>query len=192
MHEPGQSSIVAFDGFALAHIDEPGIRQLIAWRSDPEVYEWYGGRPADAAEIRAEIAEEAGIVTPCTITLDGRPIGFLQFYEYTVEEWRAAVGLDPAEADVWGIDLFLAGEADRNRGLGTRLMRGVVRFLAAERGARRVLIDPHLANPRAIRCYTKAGFRPVRVLLDHEEHAGEMRDALLMEWIGNQESDQPR
>lgn len=171
-----------FDGFSLVPLDEAGVDLLIRWRADSEVYEWYGGRPGDPATIRSEIAAESGLVNPCLVEFEGRSIGYLQFYPYVVADWRSAVGLAEDERDVWGIDLFLAAEADRNRGLGTRLLRGTLEFLAAEHGARTVLIDPHLANPRAIRCYKKAGFRALRVLLDHEQHGDEMRDALLMEW----------
>jgi len=42
--------------------------------------------------------------------------------------------------------------------------------------ARKVVLDPHVTKPRAIRCYEKWGFRKVKLLPRHELHEGERRD----------------
>ncbi len=175
------SALTPFDGFDLRVITEADLPLLARWHADRQVYEWWEGRPLSEEEVRAEYVDNDEPVTCCLVHLDGRPIGYLQFYRYEVAEWRAAVGLGEGE-DAWGIDLFLAEEADRGRGVGTRLLAGTLARLSQERGASLVLIDPHLDNPRAIACYRKAGFVARRVLPAHEERAGVLRDALLMAW----------
>ena len=47
--------------------------------------------------------------------------------------------------------------------------------------ARRVILDPHQNNPRAVRAYQKAGFRIIKPLPAHELHEGVMEDCWLME-----------
>ncbi|OFW53874.1 MAG: hypothetical protein A2V75_06870 [Actinobacteria bacterium RBG_16_70_17] len=175
------SALTPFDGFDLRVITEADLPLLAGWHADRQVYEWWEGRPLSEEEVRAEYVDNDEPVTCCLVHLDGRPIGYLQFYRYEVAEWRAAVSLGEGE-DAWGIDLFLAEEADRGRGVGTRLLAGTLARLSQERGASLVLIDPHLDNPRAIACYRKAGFVARRMLPAHEERAGVLRDALLMAW----------
>ena len=46
--------------------------------------------------------------------------------------------------------------------------------------ARIVTTDPRVANPRAVRCYEKAGFERVRIVPYHEFHEGEWCECWLM------------
>jgi ribosomal protein S18 acetylase RimI-like enzyme len=57
-----------------------------------------------------------------------------------------------------GVDLVVA-PGFRRRGLGRRLVEGLVQRLAA-RGAPRLLIDVAAANPRAQAAFRRMGFRP--------------------------------
>jgi RimJ/RimL family protein N-acetyltransferase len=173
--------IADFDGFRLTRVGQSDLDLLAHWRSDPEVYLWYGGEPPSVDYLREHFVEEKDVVTHCIVHHDQAPLGFLQFYRYDDPEWRARVGLDD-DAEAWGIDLFIANPADRDCGLGTRLVAGTARWLALEHGAPLVLIDPHVDNLRAVRAYQKAGFETIRLLPDHEEHAGQMKDAWLMAW----------
>lgn len=169
-----------FDGFELEPLTESHIRLLGRWHADPQVYVWWEGRPLSEAEIRAQYLDRDDGAEPCLVRFEGRPVGFLQFFPI-VGDWRRAVGLPDGE-EAWGLDLFLAEEADRGRGLGTRLVRGVLARLAQERGASLVLIDPLIDNPRAIACYRRAGFQEAGPLPHHEEHGRVAKDALLMAW----------
>ncbi len=175
------SALTPFDGFELRVVTPADLPLLAQWHADPQVHEWWEGRPLSEEELRTEYVTGNEPITRCLVYRQGRPIGYLQFFRYEVAAWRTAVGLGEDE-DAWGIDLFIADRADRGRGLGTRLLAGTVARLAEERGTSLVLIDPHVDNPRAIACYRKAGFLPRAVLPAHEERAGVLRDALLMAW----------
>jgi aminoglycoside 6'-N-acetyltransferase len=175
------SALAPFDGFDLQVLTPEDLPVLARWHANPQVYRWWEGVPLAQEQVRARYLDSPEPVTRCLVYGEGRPLGYLQFFRYEVADWRAAVGLGENE-DAWGIDLFLADEADRGRGLGARLLAGTLARLAEERGATLVLIDPLLDNPRAINCYRKAGFTPRRVLPSHEEQAGVRKDALLMAW----------
>jgi len=174
--------VMAFDGFTLIPMAADDLPQIVKWRNRPEVHNWYGGRAGTADEVRTRHLESTDPVTRCIVHLDGEPIGFLQFYEY-IEKWKPAIDLKTDE-EAWGIDLYLGEPRLHGRGIGTRLVRGVAERLVSEHGAARVLIDPHVGNVAAIRCYQNAGFRKTRLMPSYERVRGEWRDAWLMEWTG--------
>jgi aminoglycoside 6'-N-acetyltransferase len=154
------------------------------WLTDERVLEFYGGRdrPVTAEAARAEYVEhtpDGARTTACVIELDEEPIGYLQFYRWA--DWPEAasqIGLD--DRDAFGIDLFI-GEPDRwNRGIGTRVIEVVARYLFDDRGASALTLDPLTTNARAIRAYEKAGFRKQRIVRDTDLHEGERRDLWLM------------
>ena len=174
-------SVMSFGGFDLVPITQADVPQIVAWRSRPEVHEWYGGRPVTGEEIRSRHLESGDPTTRCIVHLESRPIGHLQFYEY-ITEWRPAIGLGPEDDGVWGLDVYLGEPELHGRGIGTRLVRGVAECLVSDHGARSVVIDPHVGNHAAVRCYEKAGFRKVRLLPSYERIRGEWKDAWLMEW----------
>lgn len=85
-------------------------------------------------------------------------IGFIQSYQavaFHADGWW----LDERDAGVYGIDQFLANAEELGRGLGTAMVRSFVATLFADASVTRVQTDPDPTNGRAVRCYTKAGFR---------------------------------
>jgi aminoglycoside 6'-N-acetyltransferase len=168
--------------------DELGDYEVMSkWLSDPRVLEFYEGRdhPMALQQIQAEYApyirgEED--LTPCVIMLQSAAIGYMQFY-LVGEESRNSYGLaaDECLEAVYGIDQFIGEVSCWNRGLGRRSISLLLEYLFQTKGARKVILDPHVTNLRAIRCYEKCGFRKVKVLAAHELHEGVLRDAWLME-----------
>lgn len=146
---------------------EPGdAGELERLHRTPEVFRWWG-EPDPSFPF-----EQDSDTTFLAITLDGAPVGWIQFDEEPDPDSRHA-----------SIDLFVGPEHHR-RGLGSEAIRTVMRHLVEERGHHRITIDPSVDNAAAIACYTGVGFRPVGV-----RHAawrdpdGVWRDDLLMEWV---------
>jgi aminoglycoside 6'-N-acetyltransferase len=128
--------------------DLPLVRRWLAephvaeWWHDPETFEFVSG-DLDHPDMAQFI-----------VTLDGRPIGYLQCYR--MSEWHNGFG--PQPAGTRGIDQFI-GEADVvGRGHGSAFIRVFIEGLL-KNGVPRVVIDPRPTNPRAIRAYEKAGCR---------------------------------
>ncbi len=159
-------------------------QSLTSWLQNPKILEYYGGRdqtyPLTAVKAEfAPAAKAAKGTVPFIIEFLQRPVGYLQ---YSL--------ISPAEAQEYGfggdeiiigLDLFIGAAELFGCGLGRRALRCMLSYLFDELGAHRVIIDPHTDNLRAIRSYTAAGFRKVRLLPQHELHEGRRVDCWLME-----------
>lgn len=137
----------------------------------PEVARWW--RPRSPAELLAAIADDE--LAAWVVEVDGEVVGFVLAYEESDPEFRHA-----------GLDLFLHPDA-HGRGLGRDVVRTVVRHLV-DSGHHRVVIDPAVANERAITTYEAVGFRRVGVLRrywwDHVE--GRWADGLLLDLMADE------
>jgi aminoglycoside 6'-N-acetyltransferase len=147
---------------------------LAKWLTDTRVLEFYEGRdnPFPIDRIKEKYAPRvlgSENVVPCLLVFQSAPIGYAQFYPI------------PEEAGVFGIDQFIGEAGLWNRGLGTHAVSLLLQYLFRVKGARKVIVDPHVTNARAIRCYEKCGFRKVKLLPRHELHEGSLRDSWLME-----------
>jgi acetylornithine deacetylase len=150
------------------------------------VLEWVHGRdrPYSIEAVRAEYAPgvlESEGISGCIIEHGAEPVGFIQFYE--AGPCAAEYGFAPDDdlSHVWACDLWIGVPELWGTGVGTAAVHAVVDHLFVSRSARRVLIDPRVANERAVRAYEKVGFRRVRVLPAHEHHEGADWDNWLME-----------
>jgi len=109
------------------------------------------------------------------VIVDDEVAGVLQFHEETDPGYRHA-----------GIDITL-GDRFQERGLGTRALRRLIRYLIDERGHHRMTIDPSVHNPRAIHVYEKVGFKPVGVMRKYERDIhGRWSDGLLMDLLAEE------
>jgi aminoglycoside 6'-N-acetyltransferase len=148
----------------LAEADAAELRRILA---TPDVARWW-----DAPEDDFPARDDPDSVR-LTIEVDGRVAGMVQYWEETDPKYRHA-----------GIDLFL-DPAVHGRGIGTEVVRRMVRTLIDERGHHRITIDPAESNAAAIRAYEKAGFRRVGVMRRYERDAdgSGWHDGLLMEFV---------
>ncbi|HEY3828382.1 MAG TPA: GNAT family protein [Solirubrobacteraceae bacterium] len=152
----------------LAQGDEP---ELLRIHKTPEVVRWWDA-PAE------HFPWDEPQSTRLTILVDGAIAGLAQYWEEPEPKYRHA-----------GIDLFL-DPALHGRGLGTEVVRRVVRHLIVEHGHHRITIDPAHANVAAIRAYEKTGFRTVGVMRQAERDTDGRgwHDALLMELLAGEQT----
>lgn len=148
------------------------IPALAAIRATPEVHtRWRGGDDLLAAVT--EDLDEPG-TTSLVIELDGATVGAVQ--------WSAEEDPDYRHA---GIDIYV-DPAVHGRGVGTDAVRTLAGHLTRDLGHHRLVIDPAADNAPAIRCYAKAGFRPVGIMRDYERGPdGSWHDGLLMDLLAD-------
>ncbi|MWB76924.1 GNAT family N-acetyltransferase [Pseudooceanicola sp. 216_PA32_1] len=149
---------------------------LHGWMQRPHWREWWGDPDEELAHVR-DMVEGRDSTEPYLIDMDGTPEGYIQMWHIAdnrVEPWLTqAPWLLDLPDDAVGIDLSLADPSRLSRGTGTAVL---TRFVAdlRKRGFGCIIIDPDPANLRAVRAYTKAGFRPVPAL------EGRTGDSLVM------------
>jgi aminoglycoside 6'-N-acetyltransferase len=148
------------------------VDRLAEILGEPEIVRWWGDEdPAVGARQLLGATDEVGFV----IEVGGEVAGSIQYYEENDEMYRHA-----------GMDIFLAA-AYQNRGLGSETLRLLARHLFEERGHHRLIIDPAVANERAIRTYERVGFRSVGVMRRYERGPdGVWRDGLLMDMLAGE------
>ena len=156
---------------------------LAKWLSDPEVLQYYEGRdnPFDLAKVNEKFYNCDENEMKCMVEFDSVEIGYIQYYELD-EETRNHYGYFDAASKIYGMDQFIGDTTFWNRGIGTALVKSMVKFLVEQKQAELVVMDPQTWNERAIRCYEKCGFTKVRILPKNELHEGEYRDCWLIEY----------
>jgi aminoglycoside 6'-N-acetyltransferase len=129
--------------------------------------EWWG-----PAGDRDDILQDGSAFA---IEVEGEMAGWLGFCEEREPEYRYA-----------SLDIMLAPD-HHGRGLGPEALRLAIGWLVAEHGHHRFTIDPAAANSRAIKAYTKVGFRPVGVMRQYERGVdGAWHDNLLMDLLADE------
>ncbi len=135
---------------------------LRGWFAAPHVARWYRKEatfsPAEIAAKYAPRVEGREPVLPFLILYEGVPIGYIQVY--MMDDVGAYPDVVLAGTGVAGLDLFIGDETYLHRGIGSAILRYVLRVIVFEQlGATACLVDPETANVTAIRTYEKVGFR---------------------------------
>jgi len=157
---------------------EPAHYPLLhRWLREPHIQEWWGDPDEELGFIR-DMVEGRDTTRPFLITLDAVPVGYIQYWfigHHQNAQWvENHPWLLELPSETVGVDLSI-GIADKiSRGLGSAALAAFVARLRGE-GHETIIIDPDPGNARAVRAYTKAGFRP----LPHLE--GRTGDALIMQ-----------
>jgi len=167
--------------------DEIADYYLMAkWLTDEKVLKFYEGRDNPFSleriiETYQPLAVGDDAVKPCIIYYRNIPIGYLQYYllDDLAETDKKMYCLEQTD-NVYAIDLFIGETKYWNRGIGTKILSIFVNYLFAVLLADKIVIDPHIDNARAIRCYEKCGFVKIKLLPAHELHEGEYSDCWLM------------
>lgn len=143
------------------------LETLHQWFQEPTIQKYY---ERDKKWLLIEIEEKykprilgQQHVPSFIVYLDNSPFGFIQYYlppEFLPE------GIKGSESplfqqynvkDIVGIDLFIAEENGRGKGLGVDLIGQFISEFLTEFKA--IIVDPDVSNQQAIRCYEKAGFK---------------------------------
>lgn len=165
--------------------DDSEFALMARWLNEPHVREWWNpdGPPATAEMARRDYAPDTRAASPggsCFIELDQRPVGFVQFYPWSVEtEYCRKVGIT-VDPGAWGFDVFIGEPAALGRGVATRSLDLLCAHLLDDRGATAVVIVTEVGNVRAHRVYEKLGFRKELDFLDDDTRGGERVRSYLM------------
>lgn len=144
---------------ALTERELPILRE---WLSRPHLQRWWRADERSLSQIRETyLPRNAGLnAAKPFLALEGnRPIGYIQSYcacNGTPDWWP-----DKPGPGVFGIDQFIADGDQLGQGLGTTMVTQFVHLLMSDPNVTEIRVDPHPDNTRAIRCYSKVGFREI-------------------------------
>jgi AacA4 family aminoglycoside N(6')-acetyltransferase len=147
-------------------MDEHDFPMLHYWLNLPHVVEWWGGeRPPLEAVREKYLPRVRGYepVTPYIALLGDDPFGFAQ--SYVVKGSGDGWWEDETDPGVHGIDQTIGVPHLLDRGLGTRLAVALTARLFDDPTVTKIQVDPATTNTRAIRCYEKAGFERMKVVV---------------------------
>jgi aminoglycoside 6'-N-acetyltransferase len=161
------------DAVTLRRIVPGDATRLTEILSHPDVAQWWGRWDLDRVQREMFDPDDESVIF--AIDHDDHLIGLIQYHEENDLDYRHA-----------GIDIFL-DPAWHGRGFGSDALRTLARHLIHDRGHHRLTIDPAAANERAIRSYTRVGFRPVGVMRQYERGPdGTWHDGLLMDLLAEE------
>jgi len=165
---------------------------LTKWLSNPDVLQYYEGKSNlyDIGKVMKKFAPRAKgdeLVFQCIIQYNCQAIGYIQYYQIDYGDYGiTGENIVGKYLCPFGVDLFI-GETDYwNKGLGTKLLSSLIKYLFEYKNADIVFIDPQTWNKRAIRCYEKVGFKAKDIIKNREFHDGEYKDSLIMYITPNQ------
>jgi RimJ/RimL family protein N-acetyltransferase len=124
------------------------------WLALPDVQEWWGPVTATEAEVNIALGAEHAICR--IIEADGKPVGYAHAVDATLWGDNLPQDLEPG---TWDLDLFVAAEEHRGKGVGQTALALLRDEVFATTLAMAVCIFPSVKNERAVRAYEKAGFR---------------------------------
>ncbi|MER6499915.1 GNAT family protein [Streptomyces sp. NPDC001455] len=160
----------------------------IRWRNDPEVVHWATGGDPSFGPVTAEAVglafetmlrlspRDSAVFTVVDLA-DGAVIGMADYRDLDPFAGRATVGITIGERNRWG------------RGHGSDALRLLVGHLFGAYGLHRIELDTWSGNERAVRAFTRAGFREEGRRRDAVLVAGRRYDTVLFgmlreEWPG--------
>lgn len=157
----GRSVVVGRSRFELRPVDAARHRDLVrTWMHDPEIEPyWEMAWSMDRIGGYLHDLLHSGHSNPYLGVVDGIPMSYWELYR--ADHDRLADYYPARDGDL-GVHLLIGPAADRGRGLGTALLRVVVRWqLGADAGSDRVLAEPDQRNERSVRAFLRAGFRQI-------------------------------
>jgi RimJ/RimL family protein N-acetyltransferase len=131
------------------------------WLTRPDIQDWWG--PVSSTEAEVNMALGSGLAICRIIEVDGTPVGYAHAVDATL--WGENLP-DELEPGTWDLDLFIAAEDQRGRGVGQIALAKLREEVFSTTLAVAVCVFPSVKNERAVRAYEKAGFRWQRVWHD--------------------------
>lgn len=124
------------------------------WLARDDIQDWWGPLSATEAEVNMALSSAHAICR--IIEANGEPVGYAHAVDATLWGENLPDNLAPG---TWDLDLFIASEELRGKGVGQVALALLKDEVFATTLAVAVCVFPSIKNERAVRAYEKAGFR---------------------------------
>jgi RimJ/RimL family protein N-acetyltransferase len=167
--------VIYGNGLRLRAIEREDIDKFLRWFNDPEVRRYLPmyeplSRAQEERWIEETIASKTDIVLAIEVEENGAwtHIGNVGLHRIDWKNRVATLGIVIGEKEYWG------------KGYGTEAVKTMLRYAFYELGLNRVELETYSFNPRAQRCYEKAGFRREGVRREALYRDGQFHDIITM------------
>ena len=126
------------------------------WLAEPHIDGWWGDGATEWALVAADFDNPA--ISMQLACVDGTPFAYVQ--DYDAFHWPMPQYSDAPEG-ARALDTFLGNPRFLGQGHGAGYLAARLAQLRPRHP--RVLTDPDVKNTRAIRAYSRAGFRPHKI-----------------------------
>lgn len=153
--------------FKFKPLHKNDLHLLYQWFQEPTINQWYArGKDWSLNEIKEKYEPRLSgkeYIPSFIVYKADVPVGFIQYY---LLERNLSEGIQDShnllfkqynQNELAGIDLFIATEAMRGKGLGKKVINQFIEEFLGKFAA--VVVDPEVNNIAALRCYEKAGFQ---------------------------------
>lgn len=167
------------------HDEDKEYELIDRWLSSVQVSEFYNTHPVGIENIKkkyqARVQGTFGIKC-MIIEYNTWPIGYLQFYKMDYEDYEINKLRDNLKQyeNIYAVDIFIGESGYVGKGIGTKVMKLICKYIFNTRKCDLVIIDPNIYNTRAIRCYEKAGFKKVGIISKRDYYKGHPADSVIM------------
>ena len=163
------------EGVRLRAIEREDIDRFVRWFNDPEVRRYLlMYEPMSRAKEERWFEERLSRKDDLLLAIEVREgdswvhIGNMGLHRIDWKNRVATLGIVIGEKEYWG------------KGYGTEAVRTMLRYAFHELGLNRVELETYSFNPRAQRCYQKAGFVREGVRRQALYRDGEFHDVITM------------
>lgn len=139
----------------LRQLREEDVDQFEKWLYTPHVAKWYHD-PLDWIDEVKKRNGEFSFLHHFIVELDGKPIGFCQFYEYrhSGEDWHG-------NTDIYGtysIDYLIGNAEYLGQGFGKEIIKLLIEKIKLQNNAKRVIVQPEQENKASCNTLLSCGF----------------------------------
>jgi RimJ/RimL family protein N-acetyltransferase len=188
--DPPRWDLLTGERLRLRPLSPNDVEDHLRWRNDPEVRYWATASDPYFGPVSRQVLERAFTDTMLMLDprsagifavdlVDGRHIGMVDYRDLDPVARSATVGITIGEKDLW------------SQGHGTEALSLLIQHLFDTLNLRRVQLDTWSGNERAVRAFTKLGFREEGRLREAVRGPGGYRDRIVMgllrrDWSPNQ------
>jgi aminoglycoside 6'-N-acetyltransferase len=152
-------------------LEQRDLSMLQGWLNAPHIQGIYEKAPVSMEEVEekynARILENARVKS-FVILHDDKPIGYIQAYRVSDDpRYEKAFALP---YDAAGIDLFIGEKEYVGKGLGSNIIKKFTKEVVFSLfDVEYCIADPGVKNTPSMRAFEKAGFKPVKTIIDPED-----------------------
>ncbi len=139
----------------LRRFEDRDIALVKKWLQESYVARWFTPQDAWMEEIMLRHTKYS-FITHFIAEIDGQPIGFCQYYDYSQgeEDWNGSI---PCEGS-YSIDYFIGNPVYLGHGHGTTMVKLLVEKVMNCTEAKRIIVQPESENNVSRKTLLAAGF----------------------------------